>query len=51
MDYVENAIVLGGGFALMQSGTITLEPGQAAIVYLNEAGAITEKDAGLIRCG
>jgi hypothetical protein len=48
VDYVENAIVVGGGLVLMKSDTITLEPGQAAIVYLNEAGGITEKDAGLI---
>ncbi len=48
VDYVENAIVVGGGLVLMGSGTITLEPGKAAIVYLNEAGSITEKDAGLI---
>lgn len=48
VGYAENAIVIGGGFVLMGSGTIALEPGQTAIVYLNEAGGITEKDTGLI---
>jgi urease beta subunit len=47
VDYKETAVLIGGSLAVMQSGAITLEPGQAAIVYLNEAGGLTEKDAGL----
>lgn len=47
VDYKETAVLIGGSLAIMEPGTITLEPGQLAIVYLNEAGGVTEKDAGL----
>ncbi len=47
VDYKETAVLLGGSLALMELGIMSLEPGQAAIVYLNEAGGVTEKDAGL----
>lgn len=48
MDYTEGVVTIGGGLVFMKSGAITLEQGQGAIVYLNEAGGITEKDVGLL---
>lgn len=47
VDYKETAVLVGGNLAVMELGIMMLEPGQAAIVYLNEAGGLTEKDAGL----
>lgn len=46
-DYKESAVLFGNSLAVMEQGAMTLEPAQAAIVYLNEAGVVTEKDAGL----
>jgi hypothetical protein len=46
-DFKESAVLFGNSLAVMETGAITLEPAQAAIVYLNEAGGVTEKDAGL----
>lgn len=47
-DYTEGIVPIAGGFVVMQSGSTTLKPGQTAIVYLNEAGGLTERDAGTI---
>jgi hypothetical protein len=46
-DFKESAVLLGNSLAVMEQGAMTLEPAQAAVVYLNEAGGVTEKDAGL----
>lgn len=46
-DYKESAVLFGNSLAVMEQGAMTLEPAQVAIVYLNEAGGVTEKDAGL----
>jgi hypothetical protein len=46
-DYKEGVVLVGGSLAIMEQGAITLEQGQKALVYLNEAGGLTEKDAGL----
>lgn len=47
-DYTENVVAVGGGLAVMKSGAISLAPGQVAIVYLDEAGGLIERDAGTI---
>lgn len=47
VDYTETAVTIGGGIVFMKSGALTLEPGQTAIVYLDEAGGVVEKDVGL----
>lgn len=47
VDYTETAVAIGGGIVFMNTGIITLEPGQRAIVYLNEAGGLIERDVGL----
>lgn len=47
VDYTEMTVTIGGGIVFMKSGSITLEPGQSAIVYLHEAGGVIEKDIGL----
>ena len=47
VDYTETAVAIGGGIVFMKSGVLTLEPGQKAIVYLDEAGGVVEKDIGL----
>lgn len=47
VDYTEMAVNIGGGIVFMKSGSLTLEPGQSAIVYLHEAGGVVEKDIGL----
>ncbi|MEM3159704.1 MAG: hypothetical protein QXJ74_02870 [Nitrososphaera sp.] len=47
-DYTEGLVAIGGGLVSMKSGQITLQQGQAAIVYLDEAGGLTERDAGSI---
>jgi hypothetical protein len=47
VDYTETAVAIGGGIVFMKSGALTLEPGQRAIVYLDEAGGVVEKDIGL----
>lgn len=47
VDYTETAVAIGGGIVFMKSGPLTLEQGQKAIVYLDEAGGVVEKDIGL----
>lgn len=48
LDYTENIVTLGGKGITMQSGPISLEPDQIAIVYLDKAGGIDVTDGGKI---
>jgi hypothetical protein len=46
VDHTEDSVVLGSQLTAMNTGSISLAPSQAAIVYLNEAGNIEAIDAG-----
>ncbi|AFU59852.1 hypothetical protein possibly linked to secE2 [Candidatus Nitrososphaera gargensis Ga9.2] len=46
VDHTEDNVTLGGTATTMTSGSISLDQGEAAIVYLNEAGNIEAIDAG-----
>ncbi len=46
VDHTENQVTIGGTPTTMNTGSISLAQGQAAIVYLNEAGNIDAIDAG-----
>jgi hypothetical protein len=46
VDHTEANVVLGGTATAMTAGSISLAQGQAAIVYLDEAGNIDAIDAG-----
>jgi len=48
LDYTENIVSLGGKAYTMQSGTISLDPDQSAIVYLDKAGGVDATDGGKI---
>lgn len=46
-DYGENSVTIGGtSYTMTNPGPISLSQGQAAIVYLNEAGNIDAIDSG-----
>ncbi len=47
VDYTESVVTIGGGIVFMNPGKITLEPAQRAIVYLDEAGGVIERDVGM----
>jgi hypothetical protein len=46
VDHVEAVVTLGGTATNMDTGAMSLAQGEAAIVYLNEAGNINAIDAG-----
>lgn len=46
VDHTESNVSIGGTNTAMSNGSISLGQGQAAIVYLNEAGNIDAIDAG-----
>lgn len=46
-DYTESSVTIGGTAYTMSTGSLSLNQGQAAIVYINEAGTIEAIDSGL----
>lgn len=47
-DYTENSVTIGGtSYTMTTPGPISLTQGQAAIVYLNEAGNMEAIDSGI----
>lgn len=45
-DYTESSVTIGGTAYTMTNGALSLTQGQAAIVYVNEAGSVESIDAG-----